>query len=139
MKSGKQVNATGRDGLLIHPVMVTVWALLLPVFVWPSSADEPTVSGAMRADAWDVASDTWVATDALGRRVPTHEEVGAPRADRTVGVFYFLWHGSHVQGGPYDVTKILIEDPQAMEKPDSPLWGPLLAPHHWVNRFLGTI
>ena len=137
MKSGKQVNATGRDGLLIHPVMVTVWALLLPVFVWPSSADEPTVSGAMRADAWDVASDTWVATDALGRRVPTHEEVGAPRADRTVGVFYFLWHGSHVQGGPYDVTKILLEDPQAMEKPDSPLWGPLLAPHHWGESIFG--
>ncbi len=137
MKSGKQVSATGRDVLLMHPAMVAAWALLLPVFVWPISAGEPTVSRPVRTEAWDVASDTWVATDALGRRVPTYEEVGAPRADRTVGVFYFLWHGSHVQGGPYDVTKILIEDPHAMEKPDSPLWGPLLAPHHWGESIFG--
>jgi hypothetical protein len=137
MKTGKQVSATGRDELLMNPAMVAAWALLLPVCVWPISAGEPPVSRAVRAETWDVASDTWVATDALGRRVPTHEEVGAPRADRTIGVFYFLWHGSHVQGGPYDVTKILIEDPQAMEKPDSPLWGPLLAPHHWGESIFG--
>ena len=66
--------------------------------------------------AWDTFSDTWAATDALGRRVPTYEDVGPPRADRVVGIFYFLWHGAHVHGGPYDVTKILAQDPQAMLK-----------------------
>ena len=24
-----------------------------------------------------------------------------------------------------------------MEKPDSPLWGPLLAPHHWGESIFG--
>jgi len=94
-------------------------------------------------DGWPYAapvdnlSDTWVATDALGRKVPTFPEVPAPRADRTVGIFYFLWHGAHIQGGPFDVTKILAADPNAMQKPDSPLWGPLHAPHHWGEPFFG--
>lgn len=85
----------------------------------------------------DLFSDTWVATDALGRAVPTHTEVGPPRADRTVGIFYFLWHGQHVQGGPYDVTRILERDAGAMLKPDSSLWGPLHAPHHWGESIFG--
>jgi len=86
---------------------------------------------------WDNYSDTWVATDALGRTVPTNPVAPAPRADRTVGIFYFLWLGEHIQGGPFDVTKILAADPQAMRKPDSPLWGPLYAPHHWGESLFG--
>jgi len=93
----------------------------------------PPASGQFR----DVFSDTWVATDALGRVVPTHAQVGAPRPDRTVGLFYFLWHGEHIQGGPYDVTRILAQDPDAMRKPESPLWGPLHAPHHWGESIFG--
>jgi hypothetical protein len=87
--------------------------------------------------AWDNLPDTWVATDALGRKVPTFPEIPAPRADPTVGIFYFLWHGAHIQGGPFDVTKILAADPDAMQKPDSPLWGPLHAPHHWGESIFG--
>lgn len=87
--------------------------------------------------AWDIFADTWVATDALGRRLPSPAEVGPPRPDRTVGIFYFLWHGEHIQGGPYDITRILAQDPEAMRKPDSPLWGPLHAPHHWGESIFG--
>jgi hypothetical protein len=86
---------------------------------------------------WDTYSDTWAATDALGRSLPAFASVGPPRADRTVGIFYFLWHGAHVRGGPYDVTKILQQDPDAMQKADSPLWGPLHAPHHWGESIFG--
>jgi hypothetical protein len=86
---------------------------------------------------WDVMADTWVATDGLGRVVPGHDQVGGLRSDRTVGMFYFLWHGAHVQGGPYDVTRILAQDPEAMTKPDSPLWGPLHVPHHWGESIFG--
>lgn len=69
----------------------------------------------------------WPATDALGRMLPMPEEVGPPRADRFVGMFYFLWHNQR-QGkcpnwdGPYDIAKILARDPDALKKPDSPLW-----------------
>ena len=46
------------------------------------------------AVAQDLMSDTWVATDALGRVMPTAEEAGLPKTDkqRTVGIFYVTWH-----------------------------------------------
>lgn len=86
-----------------------------------ASAAEPA------APTWDTFSDTWVATEALGRRVPVFPEVGAPRRDRFVAMFHLLWLGPHVVGGPHDITRILAQDPAAMQKPDSPLWGPLQA------------
>jgi hypothetical protein len=97
----------------------------------------PVPARAQNSAAGDNFSDTWVATDALGRKVPTFPEVPPPRADRTVGIFYFLWHGAHVRGGPFDVTKILAQDPQALKKPDSRLWGPSHAMHHWGESIFG--
>lgn len=84
---------------------------------------------------WDNYSDTWVATDALGRKVQKGQST--PQPDRTVAVFYFLWLGPHAQGGPWDITRILKIDPDAMSKKDSPLWGPMHAPHHWGESMFG--
>ena len=79
----------------------------------------------------DTYPDTWSATDALGRQLPGSAETGPPRADRFVGLFYFLWLGPHAQGGPYDITKLKAENPTA------PHWGPFLAPHHWGESIFG--
>ncbi len=76
-------------------------------------------------------SSTWVATDDLGRDLPTYEEVGPPKSDKTVALFYFLWLGEHGQGGPYDITKILEADPC------NPAWGGVPAFHHWGESELG--
>jgi hypothetical protein len=81
--------------------------------------------------------DAWSATDALGRVLPNAAQVGPPRPDRWVGLFYFLWHGPHVNGGPYDISKILQRDPDAMAKPTSPPWGPMGAMHHWGESQFG--
>lgn len=94
------------------------------------------LTGSVAAE-WDNFSDTWVATDSLGRSVSTFAQTGPPRPARSVGLFYFLWHGAHVQGGPYEVTRILAQNPQAMSQPHSPLWGPLHAPHHWGESVFG--
>ncbi len=83
------------------------------------------------AETWDVQSDTWVATDHLGRTLSTFEQTGPPKPEKTVAMFYFLWNGRHGEQGPFDVTKILKQDPDAMQKKDSPLWGPMYVPHHW--------
>ena len=94
-----------------------------------SSAESPV---------WDDFSDTWVATDALGRSVVTAETAGPPRRDRTVAMFYFLWHDQLGAGhGPFDVSKILAADPKAMQKVTSPPWGPLYAAHHWGESIFG--
>jgi hypothetical protein len=72
-----------------------------------------------------------VATDALGRSLPTAEQVGAPRPKKFVGMFYFLWLGRHGDAGPFDISKILAQDPLAVNDPANKLWGPLGSPHHW--------
>src|SRR5262245_30268086 len=83
--------------------------------VGAASRSSMAAESAARA-AWDNCADTWVATDALGRTVPLFPEVSGPRADRTVGMFYFLWLGAHARGGPFDVAQILQTDPDAMTK-----------------------
>ena len=78
----------------------------------------------------DLRADTWVATDALGRSLPTSEECGPPRPGKYVGIFYFLWHGAHGEEGPFDLTKILAD-------PLDPPFGPPGAFHHWGEPELG--
>lgn len=79
----------------------------------------------------DLYQDTWVATDALGRRLPEFEEAGAFKPDKKVGIFYFLWLGQHGTRGPYDITELLKDNP------NDPKWGPKGAFHHWGKPELG--
>lgn len=95
-----------------------------------AAAGAAAIGGAV-AEEWDVRSDTWTAADALGRRLPGYEECGPPRSGRYVGIFYFIWLGSHGTGGPYDITKILAANP------DDPQWGPPHAFHHWGEPEIG--
>ena len=83
------------------------------------------------AEVRDLYSDTWAATDALGRRLPGYEQVGPVRENRTVGIFYFLWLGQHGTDGPYDITELLKENPEA------PRYGPPGQFHHWGKPELG--
>jgi len=86
---------------------------------------------------WDAFSDTWVATDALGRSLPSCSEAGLPRKHRAVGAFYFLWHYPHGDLGAFDITQILARDPQAITNAASPLWGPMHEFHHWGESIFG--
>jgi hypothetical protein len=85
----------------------------------------------------DTFSDTWTATDALGRTPIDHAQAGPPRAGKFVGIFYFLWLGQHGTDGPYNITKILAKDPDALRHPSSPLWGPQNHFHHWGKPLFG--
>ena len=75
----------------------------------------------------DLDADTWVATDGLGRSLPMAPR--APRGDRFVGIFYFLWHGFHGTPGPYDLSEIL--------KAERPEYGPVSAFHWWGEPEVG--
>jgi hypothetical protein len=86
---------------------------------------------------WDTFSDTWPATDGLGRELPLHDDVGDPRPDRFVGMFYFVWHGQHSPTGPWDVSRILAEHPEAVDDSDHPAWGPIHHTHHWGESAFG--
>ena len=82
----------------------------------------------------DLMQDTWVGTDALGRKVPTSSEVGLQKTDknRTVGIFYITWHTMNLHNGkPYkaDVTKVLDADPKARLDGSNKQWT--AGSYHW--------
>lgn len=76
----------------------------------------------------DIYADTWVGSDALGRKMPSSVDVGLVKKDqrRVVGIFYITWHRDWLHGlkSPYaaDVTKILAKDPSARFDAKHPLW-----------------
>ena len=80
----------------------------------------------------DLFSDTWVATDALGRKLPGYDDCGQTKSNKFVGIFYWTWHHTN-HGGPYDVTKIVAESKRTGKPPK---WGPL-GTHHWGEPELG--
>ena len=82
---------------------------------------------------WDTFADTWVATDALGRKLPLGDEVGRPKDNRQVAIFYFLWLGQHGRG-VHDISKILAESAETGEQPQ---WGPRHAFHFWREPIWG--
>lgn len=78
----------------------------------------------------DLFSDTWVATDALGRSLPGAAECGPPKMGKFVGIFYFTWLGAHGRD-LHDLTKIVAADPA------NPKYGPQGAFHWWGEPHLG--
>ncbi|QYM64291.1 hypothetical protein [Microbacterium sp. Se5.02b] len=84
-------------------------------------------STASAAPTWDVKSDTWVATDALDRKVATYEDVSDARPDKFVGMFYFLYYASSLVPGTStvaDVNKILTSNLNNLNTSSQPPWGP---------------
>ena len=69
----------------------------------------------------DVHSDSYVAIDGLGRRLPTYEEVG-DKKERFVGMFYFTWHSYHNHLVPLNNSAAIVHNPEAQLDYDHPLW-----------------
>ena len=79
----------------------------------------------------DLQSDTWVATDALGRTQPTVDETGPVKPEKWVGIFYWTWHRAFTTG-PNDNTKLIAA------AGDGPVeWPNNGAPNHWGEPELG--
>ena len=89
----------------------------------------------------DIYPDTWVANDALGRKMPAYSEAGPVKTDqrRVVGIFYITWHTQSKlkMKRPYkaDVSKILNEDPLARLDASHPLWTE--GTYHWGEPEMG--
>lgn len=109
--------------------------LAIAVFMWILPA--VFVCNTDAAELIDTQPDTWAAIDRLGRAVPIHEQVGGPRPGKSVGIFYFLWLGQHRTEGPYDITRILATQPDALQRPTTNPWGPEYRFHHWGEPLFG--
>lgn len=79
------------------------------------------------------------ATDALGRKLPGYKEVGGPRKDKYIGIFYWTWHTGQSKGksGPYDVSKILHKKPEAIDNYNDPVWPKEHVPFYWGEPLFG--
>lgn len=72
-----------------------------------------------------VNSDTWSATDALGRKVCEYQDVGEKKKDKYVAMFYWTWHQG-VDDTTYtvkNISEIVRKYPEAMASYDHPAWG----------------
>lgn len=77
--------------------------------------------------ARDLMSDTWVATDALGRSMPDADTLKTRGdKDRTVGIFYITWHDESLYDSPRDyrnVDETLLADTLARFTDRTGLWN----------------
>jgi hypothetical protein len=61
---------------------------------------------------WDTYSDTWVAVDGLGRNVHSSADgLSTPKANKTVGMFYYICNGSLAGKNIVNITDVLAKDP----------------------------
>ncbi len=129
--------------LYVFPIMPGIaqekkGAKIIPHILIRSSKDSTSVRKYYR----DLYSDTWVASDALGRKMPSFDEVGLVKKDkkRVVSIFYITWHTQdHYTNlkSPYaaDVSKILNADPNARLDAHHPLWKD--GSYHWGEPEMG--
>ncbi|MCD6392089.1 MAG: hypothetical protein J7M40_01140 [Planctomycetes bacterium] len=85
-------------------------------------------------------SDNWAATDAIGRKLPGHAEVGDVKKDKYVAVFYWTWHGRrHANPGYANVSRIIRQYPDAVNDYDHPAWNAVSGVHacHWAEPLFG--
>ena len=83
----------------------------------------------------EVMPDTWVFTDGLGRVSLTHAEVGDPRADKTVSMFFWTWHN----GRPtcINVNDAAEKYPEAVRDYNHPVWTPAGFQGSWNEPIYG--
>src|SRR5690606_12468789 len=62
------------------------------------------------------------ATDGLGRKLPTHDEVGDLKEGKFVGLFYWTWHMNFIDQPPHNVREILAKKPEALYDYEDPIW-----------------
>ncbi|RED98347.1 glycoside hydrolase family 71/99 protein [Marinoscillum furvescens] len=105
----------------MNKLFIPLYSLLLLTIFYRSNA-QSLESQVFKGPKF--STDDWVGTDALGRSLPTHEEVGDKRPGKLVGMFYYIWHGYH-DNTVYDITKILKENPE------NPEYGPKGKFHFW--------
>ena len=72
-----------------------------------------------------VNSDSWAATDALGRKVRSYKDAPSKRDGKFVAMFFWTWHQGN-DDTTYrvkNITEIVRRYPEAMKDYNHPAWG----------------
>ncbi len=84
----------------------------------------------------DNFSDTWAATDDLGRKVADFEETGPVKeGDHFVGIMYWDWH-DQLSDTPYVIPEIYALKPEAKNVYSDPVWD-TNGVYYWGEPLLG--
>ncbi len=83
-------------------------------------------------------SDTWAATDALGRALPTAKEAGPRREGKYVAIFYWTWHvDGNVAIEPVNIQMTTQRYPEAVNDFEHPVWGRVGTRPYWDEPLFG--
>ena len=82
---------------------------------------------------------SWAAVDGLGRTLSSAVQVGAPKEDKYVGIFYWSWHDYFSYADPRNITQIINQYPEAQNDINHPAWGSnnVLHPYFWDEPLFG--
>ncbi len=135
----------------LKAILSLLLAAVMVVFAMPSSvtkedtlikANASTASYSLQAynGSYSSVNGTYGGVDDLGRYLTGHSDTTAARAGGYEGIFNFLWLGGHGPGGPYDNTKIVANNPSAINSEAN--WyaaggGPQGAHHFWGEPLFG--
>lgn len=117
-------------------------------FFLTAAATVAATLGALNAANAQSAGVPWTAIDDLERVVAGPDATPDVREKKTVGIFYFLWmdpttmipsdpNRAKDDVGPYDLTKILEKDPEAVRRQDDSLLGTNGQMHFWGEPLFG--
>ena len=142
MKGGIGMNS------IVKRITTASLAVLLLVTACILSPTPAKISSATAADDGSTVYDTWVATDALGRSLPTYEEAGATREGKQVGLFYFVCHDDpgdragdgtlidnskvFAEGGLFAVWEMMLQDQTHVW--GEPYFGYYVNTDRWIYR-----
>lgn len=107
----------------------------LPAAEGPS---ESAPAGTSASPPTWLQSDSWAATDALGRALPSHAHAGPRRTGKHVALFYWTWHvDGQVKGEPVNVNLVTTLFPKAINDYEHPIWKRLGTGYHWDEPLFG--
>lgn len=87
-----------------------------------------------------VKPTTWAATDALGRTLSDHSQVGDKREEKFVGMFYWIWHYPWVNDWtPLTTGSVLYTYPEAVNDWEHFAWEQSIdgRPYFWDEPLYG--
>ena len=107
----------------------------IPVDGTHTSPDEYVIPEDSPIHTHNVMPDTWVFTDGLGRTSLTYADVGAPRDDKTVAMFFWTWHINRPR--VININDTVEQYPESARDPDHPAWQPANFQGSWNESIYG--
>ena len=111
-------------GLSLLCCFILIFGMLVPYSVRATD---------MASQSATIQPGAWAAVDGLGRTLSCAEQVGTPKEDKYVGIFFWSWHTNFSYAEPRNITQILKQNN------NQPNWGDadILYPYFWDEPLFG--